>query len=351
VDEFDQFRITLQQLEIARDLLLSGDEAGCRVSLIVLDTVAEAILYRIVQTEFERDDFTRAFVPERYPPKTRRQIERVFAEKLEAVAKARRLPTSVVTTILILHGYRNAAYHRDTHNPVVLPLLARVALLAVADLFARTRGGIVIGAAGGYQQPLSWLEQYGFDNTFLEFNVAARSVGRQLKSRVRPALQVLINGFVVDLTSRIAAVRQVLTDKLPSPSEQETNRILKWFEFRHAHPDLESKLSVEYRTLNYKIAAGSGADVTRDEYVAAEETFRASYRSAHDRFEQRCTCAALASIEAAIPELQVSRNYRRALERYAALDEQVTTFEQITAAAHRQFEHDMEMESDMRRGK
>lgn len=157
MDDLDQFRITLQQLEIARELVLGRGETGCRVSLILLDNVAETILHRIIQSEFESDDFTRAFVPERYPPKARRQIERVFAEKLNAVAKARRLPVSVVTTLLILHTYRNAAYHRDTHNPVVLPLLARVALIAVADLFARTRAGIRISGPEAIRSPSTGL--------------------------------------------------------------------------------------------------------------------------------------------------------------------------------------------------
>jgi hypothetical protein len=351
VDDLDQFRITLQQLEIARELVLTRGEMGCRVSLILLDNVAETILYRIIQSEFESDDFTRTFVPEQYPPKARRQVERVFAHKLNAVAKARRLPGAVVTTLLILHTYRNAAYHRDTHNPVVLPLLARVALIAVADLFARTRAGIRISGAGGHQEPIDWLERYGVGKAFVDFDAAARSIARQLKARVRPTLPVLLDGFAADITSRTAAVRRVLTERLPAPDEQETNRMLKWFEFRHANPDLESKLSADHRALNYKISSRRGADVTRDEYIEAETRFRASYKSAHEQYQPQLTYSGLAAIEAVIPELYGARNYRGALQRYAALDVQVTMFEEVTSAAHRQFEYQVEMESNIRRGK
>lgn len=351
MDDLDQFRITLQQLEIARELVLTRGETGCRVSLILLDNVAETILYRIIQNEFESDDFTRAFVPERYPPNARRQIERVFAEKLNAVAKARLLPVPVVTTLLILHAYRNAAYHRDTHNPVVLPLLARVALIAVADLFARTRAGIRISGAGGHQEPIDWLERYGAGKAFVDFDVAARSIARQLKARVRPSLPVLVNGFAADITSRIANVRQVLTEQLPAPNEEEINRILKWFEFRHSNPDLESKLSEDYRALIYKISSGHEAEVTRDQYVSAETKFRSNYKYAHEQYQPRLTYAGLAAIEAIVSELYVASNYRRALQRYAALDAQVTTFEEVTSAAHRQFEYQVEMESNIRRGK
>ena len=348
MDDLDQFRITLQQIEIARELVLARGETGCRVSLILLDNVAETILYRIIQIEFESDDFARAFVPEQYPPNTRRQIDRVFAEKLNAVARRRRLPVAVVTTLLILHAYRNAAYHRDTHNPVVLPLLARVALIAVADLFARTRAGIRMSAAGGHR--MGWLERYGVGTEYVDFDAAARAIARQLKTRVRPALRVLVNGFADDITTRIVGVREVLT-VLPAPNEFEINRILKWFEFRHAKPDLESKLSADYRALNYKIGSGHGADVTRDEYVEAETKFRSGYKSAHDQYQPRLTYSRLAALEADVHGLHAASNYRSALQRYAALDTELTTFEEVTSAANRQFEYQLEMESDTRRGK
>jgi hypothetical protein len=251
----------------------------------------------------------------------------------------------------ILHAYRNAAYHRDNHNPVVLPLLARVALIAVADLFARTRAGIRISGAGGHQEPIDWLERYGVGKAFVDFDVAARSIARQLKARVRPSLPALVDGFAADITSRVANVRQVLSERLPAPNEEEINRILKWFEFRHSNPDLESKLSADYRALNYKISSGHGSEVTRDQYVAAETKFRSSYMAAHEQYQPRLTYASLAAVDAMVPELHFASNYRGALQRYAALDAQVTVFEEVTSAAHRQFEYQMEMESNIRRGK
>jgi hypothetical protein len=148
LDETDLFRITVQQLEVCRELILEGTEAKCRVALILLDNACEIILFRIIQDEFATDDVYQKAVPEKYPPKRRSEINRVFGAKLDAVAEARRLPTRVVTALKILHSYRNAVQHRDTHNPQSISILARVAFMAAADLFARTRGGIgIIGVA------------------------------------------------------------------------------------------------------------------------------------------------------------------------------------------------------------
>ncbi len=351
MDELDQFRITVQQMEIARDLVLARAETGCRVALILLDNAGETMLYRIVQEEFESDAFTRAFVPERYPPKARREIDRLFAAKVKAVTTARRLPASVGATLLVLHAYRNAAYHRDSHNPAVLPLLARVALIAVADLFARTRGGIRTSGVGGYRKPMAWLQPYGFGETSVNLDVAARSIARKLKTRVRPTLPALVQGFASDIGSRISAVREVLTNRLAAPSEQEINRILKWFEFVYRNPDLESKLSEDYRALNYRIASGHGKEVTRDEYVDAEAKFRDGYRSAHEEYRPACMYAGLVAIETDVAKVNAAKDYRDAVQCYAALDARITTFEQVTFAARREIEYQSEMESDIRRGK
>ena len=39
IDELDQFRITVQQLEVCRSLILKDGEAHCRSALILLDHI------------------------------------------------------------------------------------------------------------------------------------------------------------------------------------------------------------------------------------------------------------------------------------------------------------------------
>jgi len=115
--ELDQFRITVQHLESCRELILEAGEARCRAALILLDHVSEVILYRIINQEYERDDMFRKVIPEKYPPKLRRQIRHSFRSKLEVVTKTHKLPVIVSNALIILHNYRNATYHHDKHNP------------------------------------------------------------------------------------------------------------------------------------------------------------------------------------------------------------------------------------------
>jgi len=351
VDELDQFRITVQQLEICRDLILDGGETKWRAALILLDHASEVILYRIVQGELEHDDFTRKVVPERYPPKRRSKINRLFQAKLDVVANTHRLPTSVTTTLKILHSYRNAAYHRDRHNPAVLPILARVALVATADLFSRTGAGFKNMGIGGFDEPVDWLQRYGLENSPIWFESVAKAIARQLKAGVRPRLAIVIDGFAADIESRIAGVSEVLNELFSDGRTEDVDATLKRYEFRRVRPELESTLSQRFRTLTYKIASGHGEEVTRDEYDAAETEFRTAYDREFENFQASCRYKDLDSMKDQLPLLKSEKNFRSALARYAKLDEKLLSFEESVSRAHHEMEWWAEMQSDIARGK
>src|SRR5207237_879229 len=104
----------------------------------------------------------------------------------------------------------------------VLPILARIALVATADLFARTGAGFKNRGVGGSDEPLEWLKRYGLGNALLWFESIAKSIARQLKAGVRPRLPVVTHGLAADINTRVAAVREVLSELL----QKETRRIL-----------------------------------------------------------------------------------------------------------------------------
>jgi hypothetical protein len=349
-DELDQFRITVQHLESCRDLILEGGEARCRAALILLDHVGEVILYRIINQEYERDDMFRKVIPEKYPPKLRGQIKRSFHSKLEVVTKTHKLPIIVSKTLTVLHDYRNATYHRDKHNPVVLPILARVALVATADLFARTAAGFGNRGIGG-QDDVEWLKRYGLSDSLIWFETVARAIAKELKRDVRPRLAIVKEAFVADVQTRLEAIRKMLAELFPSGGSEETDRMLKRYEFRRQRPDLESTLSQKFRTLNYKIAAEHGDEVTREEYEAAETEFRTAYEMEFEKFNATCRDRDLECIRDQLEPLRNEKNFRAALVRYSSLDKQLTSFEQSTYRCYIEMEWAAEMQADIARGK
>lgn len=349
IDELDQFRISVQHLESCRDLILEGGEARYRASLILLDHVTEVILYRIINQEYERDDMFRKVIPEKYPPKLRSRIRHSFPAKLEVVASTHKLPVIVSKTLTILHNYRNATYHRDKHNPVVLPVLARIALVATADLLSRTAAGLGNRGVGG--DSVEWLQRYSLDDSPIWFETVARTIANELKRGIRPRLATVKKAFAADVQSRLEAIRNMLGELFPSGGSEEIDPMLKRYEFRRQRPELESTLSQEVRTLNYKIAAGHGDEVTREESEAAETEFQTAYEKQFNKFKTRCRYTDLGNIEDQLTSLRNEKNFRAALARYSTLDELLTSFEQSTYRCYVEAEWAGEMLADIERGK
>jgi hypothetical protein len=349
IDELDQFRITVQHLESCRDLILDGGEARCRASLILLDHVSEVILYRIINHEYERDDMFRKVIPEKYPPRLRAQVKHSFRSKLEVVTKTHKLPVSVSKTLTILHDYRNATYHHDKHNPLVLPILARIALVATADLLARTAAGFGNRGFGGHD--VEWLQRYGLTDPPIWFETVARAIANELKRDVRPRLGTVKEAFVTDLQTRLEAVSEMLGELYPNRPSEEVDRMLKRFEFRRLRADLESTLSQKFRALNYEIAAGRGDDVALEDYEAAETEFRTAYEKQFEKFNPTCRHRDLECIRDQLKPLSDEANFRAAFIRYSTLDKQLTSFEQSTYRCYVEIEWAAEMQADIERGK
>jgi hypothetical protein len=350
IDELDQFRITVQQLEVCRGLILKGGEAHSRSALILLDHISEVILYRIMREEIERDEFTRKVLPQRYPPKKRSQIERVFHAKLDAVASVHHLPAVITTTLKILHGYRNAAQHQDKHNPAVLPVLARISLVATADLFARTAAGFKNRGIGGLSRPIEWLQPYGLDTGHVWYESVAKEIGRQLKRGVRPKLPLVNQSLATDISTRAEAVRNVL-DEVFDGDVAAADRMLKWYEFLRARWDLESKLSEKVRALDHKIAAGRGDEVTREEYLAADQEFQTAYDKEFNEFVPRDSYKTLDRIQSQVSSLASQKNFHSALSLYRSLDQGLTSLEASTTRGYHDIESYAELMSDIERGK
>src|ERR1700730_5821211 len=135
LDDLDQFRLVVEQLEVCRDLVLADTAPKSRMALIILDNAAEVILYRATLEALEEDRYIRRIVPPRFSPKQRKDMERYFGAKLSCAASDHHLDPISVEVLLVLHRYRNAAVHRDTHNPSVMPMLGRLAFVAVSRLF------------------------------------------------------------------------------------------------------------------------------------------------------------------------------------------------------------------------
>jgi hypothetical protein len=348
-DDTDRFRVLVAQLELARDLVASKNEGRCRAALILLDALAELILVRIMDNEFQRDDYTRRFTKEEYPASRRRHLEQSFPAKVEMAESAYRLKRADTVALLVVHRYRNQTLHRDTHNPRILPLLARVALISTLKLFTRTRGGIQTSAVGGFKRPVRWLKAYKLKTPPLWFDEAAAEIAKTLARRLRPRGSTVANALASDITSRVAAIRETLEQELPNLTIVDINHMIKWFEWHEHCRDDEARISGRYRSLLSRVARGK--KVSREVFVEAENTYRDQLLKSVESYQPSFTHAALAAIEAELPTLRREKTYSRAIERYAEADSRLSMFERIGTLAYREWDRRVQQEIDIRRGK
>ena len=155
-----------------------------------------------------------------------------------------------------------------------------------------------------------------------------------------------------DLGERVIRIRQVLSNELPLDNDTgRTNDLLKWFEFRQEFPDLEHKLSEQYRSLVYKIGAENGDEVSRDEYVAAEQKFHEKYDAQFASYQPQLTCERLAGLAKSIGSLRRETRFDELLTSYAQHDKTLASYERSVYAALRSYEAQVQMEIDISRGK
>ena len=122
----EQFRLIVEQLEVSRQLILSKSLFKARMAIILLDNIADVLLYRRTSEMFADDDFAKKVLPQQFPRQLRKEAWKNFHIRL-GLEKSDRpiLPTDSVI-LGIGHRYRNAAYHKDEHNPAVTTMLARI---------------------------------------------------------------------------------------------------------------------------------------------------------------------------------------------------------------------------------
>lgn len=134
-----QFALFTEQLETCRDLLLLGSVPKARMALILLDNLAELLVFRLSERRFS-DPLAPDAWPARYTNRQERAARRSFGARLEVVKAA---SPSLVTdsreaVIRVGHAYRNAAYHRDHHTDVVLHPLGSLLFEAVCALWVES---------------------------------------------------------------------------------------------------------------------------------------------------------------------------------------------------------------------
>jgi hypothetical protein len=154
--------LIIDQIDHCKTLILRNETVHLRMAFILLDNVAETLMYRKVLDKFVYNEFyerllekakelppdlfdkfkTECTIPDILEAKRKRRVLQYFDEKLTYLCDTCGLIQKPVATVLSsLHRYRNEIYHRDIIKPDILRPVAILYFEIVCELIVQLQQG------------------------------------------------------------------------------------------------------------------------------------------------------------------------------------------------------------------
>ena len=295
--DFDRFLGSLQQLQVAKDLIQSEEPEKARMAIILLHSLADGLMFSAAIGAFEHDLFLAKILPPKYSASDRSKVLRYFDEKVEFCRqKIKLLSVADATIFKILNFYRNAAYHRDTHNPRVVLPIARVAFGSTLRLF---RQGIIKGDGfiratmeGLTRAQAASVKGFCKVDRLIDYDNASKEAIQRLKKGVQVRLRQVQSACLGDIKDRLARLKRMEKESLYCDSRKQLDELLKKAAFELK--GIEENLFAEIRQLRYRILGKApGGEPSREEYLGAEGRYakreKRALKSFMPGFVTRCS--------------------------------------------------------------
>lgn len=335
----------MEVLEICREHAISTSSVKTRLALILLDNLAEILMFHRCQELFESEDYVKHVIRPRIPERQRKEAEKDFPGKVRFLSNVEKyISPSDAVILRISHAYRNVAFHRDEHNPTANGAIARMLFDTVCRLFATSYG--VGHMEGGKPETLRWLDRYGYSKPYLEYSEASQRITSELVAGMEFSHGTLRTILVADLLERHQRVIAATLRDLPLP-ELVLDVILKSEEFDESF-DVD-QASASLREAGYGIAEGNPP--SREEYHRLSSEYTQQTRETYDRYRPKTTWRRIFSLDSSIKRLANAVSGNILLARYHQLNEFLSMGERHLYNAIRKNDAAGEAASELARGK
>jgi hypothetical protein len=353
--EFDRFLGSLQQLQVAKDLIESEEPEKARMAIILLHSLADGLMFSAAIDAFETDLYFAKILPAKYSATDRKKVLRYFDEKVEFCQKKIKLLSVTDTSIFkIVNFYRNAAYHRDTHNPRVILPIARIAFHSILRLFRRgvikSDGFIHTSAEGLTKAQSDAIKAFCKVDGLIDYDKASKEAIQRLKKGVSVRLRQVQSAFLDDLRARLARIKRMGKETLYCKNRRKLDGLLKMAAFELK--GIDENLFAEMRQLRYRLLAKvPGGKPSREEYVGAEKRYAKRVKRAFKSFTPDITTATIDHIEHSILSLQMATSLGGTLSVYLAIDKLLVEVEVLALHAERRIDEAIQARIDLEKGK
>ena len=340
----ERLRLLVEQLEMIRGLLDGGSGVDSKVAIILLDNVADSLMYRRCLQEFEKDSELAMIRRPRFTLAKQSEALRDFKAKVNLLNGIGFMSAEDALVLKIGHSYRNAAYHRDSHNPRVTNELGRLLFAAVSSLFKSYYNN---GVSSGGFSPEQWLSKYGLRNDFISFRGTSVAIAGKLMEGITITFKEAQEVFQHDLSSRVEEIERQIK-KLPIGGDADLDEGLKRAEFSESHP--HEQFTETLRELNYRIVAGDVESVDAKKYRAAQKSANRKMEKELTKFVPVSSSKLLKKLKSTTT-LKTVKNVSALLSAYQDFDSKLTKFEDSVEQFAIVFDRLIQQEIDIRRGK
>lgn len=331
------------------------------MAVILLDGLADALLYRRLERLYRvsENEFV-GLGP--YGKDVRRQARNDFGKRVSLCSDPTAdtfvsggggplVTTDAAVVLRVGHSYRNAAYHRDRHNPATIGAVGRLFFTAVAQLFERsqyaghTSGGLPV-------EQIASLRRLGVPvhGSSVNWREAAAALARQLSAPLAVPHTELTTLLADDLVGRADAVEELAT-YVPGTRE-EFDSFMASLEFRDAHGADEKLLDLEERRDPVRRSVMGNiplAQELRDEGASAERQYQERLLELRRTWQPRATMRSAIEAKDIAKRLREETNTLGALTTYQGVDGKIDILEDYGTAAVIEFDHYIDMQIEMAR--
>ena len=366
-DSLEALHVIIEQLEVCQGLLRSRSHSKARAAVILLDHVADALMYSKCNSDFEYQNFIEMVIPPTLPVKKRSEILFRFDEKVSYLSKKKHLISGDDASVLIIgHRVRNFAYHRNYHNPITISVVGLILYKTICSILPNLlQQGYYSYSPLTKQQ--TWTKRYGVAPAISNLGEFSRRIADRLSHQLKVSLPSAARVMMTDLSIRYWKMQRTLKHHIALKSDKRINDMLKHYEFADVHYGDLLKLLQPFKEARYLVHEPHKGLPPEDlmkvpvplekmleirrAIIVAERNFKTQRRRLFKNFHQTVTANSIRAMKQEIKKLATTPSLSCLLSQYDYLERRLTQAVSYVSRAESDFDHEIDLAIDIARGK
>jgi hypothetical protein len=191
----------IEQLEEASQQLSKRTPTGARLALLLLDNLAELLMYKKVRLEFARCNQYQAVIPPKYSPKKQKDVMDYFGDKVNfLVSETKDISQDEGDCLKIAHQLRNEAYHTGILRRSIIIQVTKIYFEVICRLLPCLWLGSYMYSS--QDDVTTFLKRYNIDSDMIDNTILSR-ICNFLLGKNTCSVSKLSKALSVDLLERI----------------------------------------------------------------------------------------------------------------------------------------------------